>query len=82
MSARLVPEAAWTSTLYCGCCGNEIGNSTRSDPHWCQRCLPHIKRHTWAPPWERTFFAQHKRDCPYQVPIAAALDATPDHGKA
>lgn len=53
--------------LYCGCCGNEIGNSTRSDPLWCRWCKPHIKGHTDAPIWERTYFAQHKSDCPFQV---------------
>lgn len=53
--------------LYCGCCGNEIGRSTRTDPDWCQRCRPHIKGYTDAPVWDRTYFAQFKRDCPFQV---------------
>ncbi|MFR9807092.1 hypothetical protein ACL02T_33065 [Pseudonocardia sp. RS010] len=58
---------AMREQLYCGCCGTELGRSTRSDPDWCKRCLPHIKRHTEAPLWERTYFAQHKRDCPFQA---------------
>lgn len=66
--------AAMREQLYCGCCGNEIGQGPRSDPDWCSRCQSHIKGYTWAPPWERTFFAQHKRDCPFQVPTAEEAD--------
>jgi hypothetical protein len=59
--------------LYCGCCGNEIGYSSRSDPDWCANCLPHISRRQdplghLSPPWDRTYFATTKRDCPLQVP--------------
>lgn len=53
--------------LYCGCCGNEIGRSTRTDPDWCKRCKPHIRHYPRVPPWLRTYFAQHREDCPYQV---------------
>lgn len=64
------------SQLYCGCCGNEIGQSTRSDPDWCRRCVPHIiaKRRDitgcYSPSWERTWFAQTGQDCPFQVDAA------------
>lgn len=54
--------------LYCGCCGNEIGRSTRSDPDWCRRCKSHVQTYPPdLPPWKRTYFAQHRTDCPYQV---------------
>ncbi len=46
-------------TDHCGCCGVEI-----SADQWCARC----KRHLLAnhlPPWERTWFAQFGKQCPY-----------------
>jgi hypothetical protein len=51
---------------HCGCCGNEIGAGTRTDPEWCARCKPHIANGQ-RPAWEKTHFAQTGRDCPYQV---------------
>jgi hypothetical protein len=74
MSESIRPFTAVAEQLYCGCCGNEIGNSTRSDPDWCKHCSPHIKRYTNAPPWQRTYAATYHRDCPYQVPTVAAND--------
>ncbi len=55
---------------YCGCCGN-----TCSQSDWCNRCLDHVKPQRklallsfcgyYLPDWERTFYAQHERNCPY-----------------
>lgn len=56
-----------TDEHFCGCCGEQIGAGTRSDPSWCARCKPHIKGYTDAPLWDRTYFAQHKQPCPFQV---------------
>lgn len=42
---------------YCGCCGNPcVGD-------WCCGCASHVTR--WGPPWERTYFAQHDKECPF-----------------
>lgn len=66
--ATTQPELDEVDELFCGCCGNGIGRSTRSDPDWCRRCKPHVRTYPASlPPWERTYYAQHKRDCPYQV---------------
>ena len=51
---------------YCGCCGNEIIGF--GPGWWCRRCMTHVEHGRRVPAWDRTFFAQHKRDCPYQVP--------------
>lgn len=64
--------------LYCGCCGNEIGPSTRSDPDWCARCRSHVLPYRreiigcGPGPWTLTWFAQTGEDCPYQVPTLPA----------
>lgn len=53
---------------FCGCCGREIGAGTRTDPLWCADCKPHVRAGGWLlAPWDRTYFAQFKTDCPYQV---------------
>lgn len=49
---------------YCGCCGGEIDNG---DAYWCSHCTDHVARATTAYLWERTYFAQHGEDCPFQV---------------
>ena len=65
------PEDDGMPDSYCGCCGNEAYGD------WCGRCRGHI-----APPNReehmRTYYAQHHRDCPYQVvpPICAHLNVT------
>lgn len=62
--------------VYCGCCGNEIGQSTRSDPDWCARCRSHVlpyRREVTGcrtPACELTWFAQTGEDCPFQVGAA------------
>lgn len=56
---------------YCGCCGNEIGRSTRSDPLWCNRCARHVARsyrgYTRLAPWEQTYRARTGEPCPFAV---------------
>ena len=47
---------------FCGCCGRSIPYG-----EWCLKCSQHLlpeKSH--LPPWERTYFAQHGKDCPFQ----------------
>lgn len=47
-------------TEHCGCCGREtIGE-------WCLRCRQHILKAP-LPPWDRTYFAQFKRFCPFRM---------------
>lgn len=47
---------------FCGCCGRKA----RLNPLWCVRCLLHVgPRHLHV--WDRTYFAQHGEDCPYQI---------------
>ena len=52
---------------YCGCCGREIGAGTRTDPEWCADCKPHLRCGPLFAPWQRTYFAQHGKDCAWQV---------------
>ena len=54
---------------YCGCCSGDLDDS-RSD--WCNRCHPHVLSdtrpdRTFRPQYDRTYFAQFGRECPYQV---------------
>jgi hypothetical protein len=53
---------------YCGCCGRESSNSEIANP-WCRDCRDHVLVH--GAPWERTYFAQHGADCPFQIESAA-----------
>jgi hypothetical protein len=55
---------------YCGCCGDEIRNSTDHMVMWCARCKPHIAGYS-APPWERTYEAINGEPCPFQVGLGA-----------
>ena len=52
---------------YCGCCGRESWPWS-----WCQDCQEHLRPAYGLAPWLRTYWAQFKEDCPYQV---AALEA-------
>jgi len=56
-------------TSFCGCCGHEMPGS-RSD--WCRRCEAHVL--ATGSPERRTYYAQFKQDCPWQIghDIAAA----------
>ncbi len=56
------------SEHYCGCCGREIPGGFISDPIWCTDCKRHILPGSGAP-WNRTFYAQHRNECPFQVGI-------------
>lgn len=47
---------------FCGCCGIEISEFDC----WCVRCSGHIANYL-LPPWERTYFAIHNKDCPFQI---------------
>lgn len=44
---------------FCGCCGRE------ADGEWCRDCRSHVLDTGEA--YRRTYYAQHKVDCPYQV---------------
>lgn len=47
---------------YCGCCGTEIQHGD-----WCLKCSQHLlPANRGLPIWERTYFAQFGKDCPYQ----------------
>jgi predicted amidophosphoribosyltransferase len=62
---------------FCGCCGNP---NDGLDANFCARCLPHIKpfKKAWGDlqPWERTYFAQHGQDCPFQAEDKAYSDGS------
>ena len=45
----------------CGCCGHEALPGSV----WCAKCVEHIGRH--GADWDRTFYALHRRPCPYQI---------------
>lgn len=45
---------------YCGCCGRECESQ-----EWCLDCAKHLHHNEHLPPWERTYFAQHKIECPF-----------------
>lgn len=49
---------------YCGCCGRLIdGDGHRGI--WCRQCAKHVRP---SGPFEsRTYFAQHKRACPWKI---------------
>lgn len=51
---------------YCGCCGREM----RGGGWFCRDCAGHVLpvndgTFSGRSPWDRTYFAQHKRDCPF-----------------
>jgi hypothetical protein len=50
---------------YCGCCGREIrwSASSSSVRSWCDECVPHLG--DTGPAWERTYFALHRKTCPF-----------------
>ena len=53
---------------YCGCCGRLVNRGDHGSV-WCRRCAAHV---LLSGPFEsRTFFAQHKRECPWQVSSSA-----------
>lgn len=59
-------------TGYCGCCGGDLdGNSDL----WCKRCADHVLPDRGVRLWDRTYFAQHGKDCPFQM-YAATKEKT------
>ena len=54
---------------YCGCCGRK----TPPNAIWCRRCRKHVL--TTGSFESRTYYAQFKQDCPWQLghDIAAAV---------
>lgn len=56
--------------FYCGCCGRQIGEREL----WCRDCTAHVK-HTSEPIWERTYFAQYGKDCPFTEPFNVVVHA-------
>jgi hypothetical protein len=49
-------------TDHCGCCGRPISNQ-----EWCTDCAKHLLPYQRGlPPWDRTYFAQHGKDCPFE----------------
>ncbi len=50
---------------HCGCCGDCLTGAATTD--WCKRCVRHVGRHHYVPPWDRTYEALHASPCPFQV---------------
>jgi hypothetical protein len=51
---------------YCGCCGREITPDIANyNPDWCVPCQSHLGPPNQAP-WDRTYFAVNREECPYQ----------------
>lgn len=57
---------------FCGCCGR---SHKSGDIHWCKDCLAHVRPARYGAPWERTYFAQHGKDCPSSVVKRGDFDA-------
>lgn len=52
---------------FCGCCGHEISATRPVDSDWCGLCESHLDPLTSMASWNRTYFAQFGKPCPYQV---------------
>jgi hypothetical protein len=55
---------------FCGCCGGDIDVDGDIED-WCRLCEEHVLSEGAL--WNRTFYAQWKRPCPYQ-PIEIDVD--------
>ncbi len=54
------------SWSFCGCCGREMSCSIQDGvAEWCFDCYQHIRRYGGGPPWDRTYFAIHGKECPF-----------------
>lgn len=76
-SARRAVEVV---TGYCGCCGNPV---RPADALWCFRCRQspkHLGSGVVAP-HERTYFATHGEDCPFQVGATTSDNASPSEDR-
>jgi hypothetical protein len=51
-----------TEREFCGCCGGRLESQTDI---WCKSCSRHVSRDLRF--WEATYYAQHKRPCPFEV---------------
>ena len=51
-------KAVRVEGCYCGCCGRDLPTGD-----WCRDCARHIAQN--GAPWERTYYAQFKAECPY-----------------
>lgn len=58
-------QGQYNKEQYCACCGVVLKGADYAG-RFCQRCLKHAGPAD-LPTWDRTFFAQHGIDCPYQV---------------
>jgi hypothetical protein len=53
---------------YCCCCGGKVRAFYGYISLWCNDCRGHVlPAAAGLPTSERTFFAQHGKDCPHQV---------------
>jgi len=56
---------------YCGCCGRRSGEGSDPTFFWCAKCRKHVL--DYGPPWEKTYYAQRGKDCPFSQK-AKAMD--------
>ena len=49
---------------YCGCCGRLINRGDHGNV-WCKRCKAHVVPGGMTE--DATYFAQHGRQCPWQI---------------
>jgi hypothetical protein len=49
----------------CGCCGGRLA-SPECDL-WCERCIPHTDRTGTLDLWDRSYYAQHGKPCPFSA---------------
>lgn len=63
------PRRPQSEAVFCGCCGRAVRgsylDSEREPGDWCSQCITHLGKK--GAPWERTYFALHGADCPWQV---------------
>lgn len=69
LAAALDAARTRAGDVYCGCCG---AGPLADGGDWCEHCYPHVLPAQlgglYLHLWERTYLAQHERDCPRQVP--------------
>lgn len=64
--------AAHMKHQHCGCCGRcgsqRWAGGLTGD--WCRACTQHLApariNGEHVPPWDRTYYAQHKQPCPFE----------------
>ena len=53
---------------FCGCCGRQIKLGYKYVYQWCKECKEHLlpkEGRCVSGPWDRTYYAQYGKDCPY-----------------